>query len=100
MAVTDLGENRLKNIPEPMKMYALQVGTSAMPERGPTEPAGTDKPDKPSVAVLPFTNMSGDAEQVGRDVGVRYDQTDLAGKYLFRVADLRGRCRWGSTIPR
>lgn len=60
LAVTDMGETRLKNIAEPMRVYALGVpaaNASAAAERVPTVP------EKPSIAVLPFTNMSGDAEQ-------------------------------------
>ena len=55
--VTDMGETQLKNIPEPMRVYALNVGAPAKQE----PPAATS--DKPSIAVLPFTNMSGDPEQ-------------------------------------
>lgn len=61
MAVTDLGENRLKNIAEPMRVFALQAGLPAKP--APLADLGSAQQDKPSIAVLPFTNMSGDAEQ-------------------------------------
>jgi TolB-like protein len=56
--VADLGEVRLKNIAEPVRAYSLKVGA-------PTAPA-TEKPaaaEKPSIAALPFQNMSSDAEQ-------------------------------------
>ena len=54
----DLGEQQLKNIAEPMRIYRLQPhGEAAM-----TRPTLT-LPDKPSIAVLPFENMSGDPEQ-------------------------------------
>jgi adenylate cyclase len=71
LSVSDLGETKLKNIIEPMRIYSLQVGVAA--EAKPTmqaeidasekAPARLDLPDKPSIAVLPFTNMSGDPEQ-------------------------------------
>ena len=71
LAVSDLGQKDLKNIAEPVRVYSLQVGLPAQPK--PAVPAGPVKaetpaprlalPDKPSIAVLPFQNMSGDAEQ-------------------------------------
>src|SRR3954447_1745561 len=64
LAITDLGDTKLKNIAEPMRAYALQVGVAATPRpTSPPEPARLALPEKPSIAVLPFTNMSGDAEQ-------------------------------------
>jgi adenylate cyclase len=69
LAISDLGETKLKNIAEPMHVYSLQFGgvgtakaTSAI---GTTPPAipGLSLPDKPSIAALPFQNMSGDPEQ-------------------------------------
>jgi len=68
LAVTDLGATQLKNIAEPIRVYSLQVGLPAQPK--PVEPDAPVKqaprlalPDKPSIAVLPFQNMSGDPEQ-------------------------------------
>ncbi|MFO1123514.1 MAG: adenylate/guanylate cyclase domain-containing protein [Hyphomicrobiales bacterium] len=64
LLVHDLGSTHLKNIAEAIKVYALQVGITApaaesRPRGAPAEePAG-----KPSIAVLPFTNMSDDPEQ-------------------------------------
>src|SRR5580692_3206381 len=68
IAITDLGETKLKNIAEPMRAYSLQVGVDAAPKAvetvAPAKPAaGLALPDKPSIAVLPFQNMSGDPEQ-------------------------------------
>lgn len=63
VAVTDMGENNLKNIAEPVRVFALNVGASAVPEMPPAEDAHVAIPDKPSIAVLPFANMSGDLEQ-------------------------------------
>jgi adenylate cyclase len=57
----DRGEQHLKNIAKPVRAYAVRVGAhSALAER---LSAGPPLPDKPSVAVLPFENMSGDPEQ-------------------------------------
>ena len=55
---SDMGEQRLKNIARPVRVYRLRVDRSA----GQARPA-LALPDKPSIAVLPFQNMSGDPEQ-------------------------------------
>ena len=54
--VSDLGEQHLKNIAQPVRVYGVRL--DGTPER----PALV-LPDKPSIAVLPFQNMSGDPEQ-------------------------------------
>jgi adenylate cyclase len=69
LVVSDLGQTNLKNISEPMRIYSLQVGGAVQAK--PASDAATSEglfarpamPDKPSIAVLPFTNMSGDPEQ-------------------------------------
>ncbi|TPJ13881.1 tetratricopeptide repeat protein [Mesorhizobium sp. B2-7-3] len=64
LSVSDLGSTQLKNIAEPIRVYSLQVGSAdtAIPESATSRPA-TAVPPKLSIAVLPFANMSGDAEQ-------------------------------------
>ena len=54
--VSDMGEQRLKNIAQPVRVYGVRL--NGAPER----PALV-LPDKPSIAVLPFQNISGDPEQ-------------------------------------
>src|SRR6201997_2425050 len=66
MTFVDLGVQQVKNIQEPIRAY--QVGApSETGEAAPARAAETESPpplpDKPSIAVLPFKNMSGDAEQ-------------------------------------
>ena len=57
----DLGEQTLKNITRPLRVY--RVGSS-LEGNQPTSPAAAlPLPDKPSIAVLPFANLSGDPEQ-------------------------------------
>ncbi len=71
LAITDLGPIQLKNIAEPVRAYSLQVYVPAQAKPAPPiEPNVEEKrsvglalPDKPSIAVLPFQNMSGDPEQ-------------------------------------
>lgn len=62
----DLGDRSLKNIDRPIRLYAARSGaTSRSAGAGPSIENATPLalPDKPSIAVLPFQNMSGDAEQ-------------------------------------
>jgi len=57
----DRGEQQLKNIAKPVRAYAVRAeANSALTERLSAAPP---LPDKPSIAVLPFENMSGDPEQ-------------------------------------
>ena len=58
----DLGSQAVKNMAKPVRVYRVRSGTT------PTVPLGSASkapplPDKPSIAVLPFNNMSGDPEQ-------------------------------------
>ena len=67
LAVSDLGPVMLKNIAEPIRVYSLRVGVPHEPKGASpvaaSEPARLTLPDKPSIAVLAFQNMSGDPEQ-------------------------------------
>ena len=56
----DLGEQQVKNISRPVRAFRVQLGTPKAPEETPPALA---LPDKPSLAVLPFQNMTGDPEQ-------------------------------------
>ncbi|HSC64564.1 MAG TPA: adenylate/guanylate cyclase domain-containing protein [Caldimonas sp.] len=68
-AFDDIGEQRVKNIPTPVRAYRvreLAAGTpraGAAPAPAPAAAPRRDRVDKPSIAVLPFDNMSGDPEQ-------------------------------------
>ena len=54
----DLGSRALKNLPEPVQVFRVRANGEAS-----ATPAGPALPDRPSIAVLPFQNMSGDTEQ-------------------------------------
>ena len=56
------GIQTLKNIARPVQVWRWQPGTAESPKPAPT-PTALPLPDKPSIAVLPFQNMSGDPEQ-------------------------------------
>jgi adenylate cyclase len=59
----DLGEQQVKNIARPVRIYRVRdVGAAAKTPSAPAPPP-LPLPDKPSIAVLPFANMSGDPEQ-------------------------------------
>jgi len=68
IACDDMGQQSLKNIADPMRAWrvrltgqtALEVGSGSAV----SQPRALPLPDKPSIAVLPFENMSGDPEQV------------------------------------
>jgi adenylate cyclase len=82
----DAGEQQLKNIARPVRVYQLRPGTAA--------PAGKESsgslalPDKPSIAVLPFQNLSGDEEQEYFADGMVEDITTGLSriKWLFVIA--------------
>jgi adenylate cyclase len=57
----DAGEQTVKNIPRPVRVWHWQTDTVARDSNSISEPPPL--PDKPSIAVLPFDNMSGDPEQ-------------------------------------
>ena len=57
----NLGPQQVKNIAEPIRVYSLQVPALTSVHHHQTQPLPL--PDKPSIAVLPFTSMSGDPEQ-------------------------------------
>ena len=54
----DLGEQNLKNIARPVHVYRAQIEGAAAKSASPLA-----FPDRPSIAVLPFQNLSGDSEQ-------------------------------------
>jgi adenylate cyclase len=96
LAVADLGATQLKNIADPVRVYSLQVGLpgGAKPA-APAEPAAPERastrralPDKPSIAILPFANMSGDIEQEYFADGISEDIITALSKLsqLFVIA--------------
>jgi adenylate cyclase len=64
ITVNDLGDTRLKNIAEPIRVYSLEVGqpTQAKPSQ-PAPAAEKSIPPRLSIVVLPFSNIGGDQEQ-------------------------------------
>jgi TolB-like protein/class 3 adenylate cyclase/Tfp pilus assembly protein PilF len=67
IACDDMGPQPLKNIAEPMQAWRVQIGGQVVATAQPSSPASQAPalalPEKPSIAVLPFQNMSADPEQ-------------------------------------
>jgi TolB-like protein/class 3 adenylate cyclase len=82
----DLGEQQVKNIARPVRVYRVRdAGDAAKSPPVPVLPL----PDKPSIAVLPFANMSGDPEQ-------EY----FAGGMVEEIITALSRIRWLFVIAR
>jgi adenylate cyclase len=84
----DLGEQQVKNIARPVRVYRVRgdaVSTHA-PRKGLTQPLAL--PDKPSIAVLPFSNMSSDREQEFFADGIAEEVITALSRYpsLFVIA--------------
>src|SRR6266436_1372121 len=88
-AFDDLGERSLKNIDRPVRIYAARPPLSSAPAKSPAAARKSlPLPDKPSIAVLPFTNMSGDPEQEYFADGMVEDITTALSRirWLFVIA--------------
>ena len=63
LAFDDLGERSLKNIDRPVRLYAVRSTSFSTEATAAVGEKPLPLPDRPSIAVLPFQNMSGDPEQ-------------------------------------
>jgi class 3 adenylate cyclase len=93
IAFEDLGKHQLKNIERPVRVYRAKLNGAPARLR-----AALALPDKPSIVVLPFQNMSGDPEQVGSNAPLKNPEltkpatdvpTSVAGPNfsIFRLSD-------------
>jgi adenylate cyclase len=80
LEVSDMGKQELKNIAEPVQIYQVQLEGLAR--------TALALPDKPSIAVLPFTNVSGDADQDYFADGISEDIITTLSRFrhLFVIA--------------
>jgi len=83
----DMGEQQLKNIAGPVRVYRVRDVATAKAQSAPELPA-LPLPDKPSIAVLPFANMSADPEQGFFADGITEDIITALSRYpsLFVIA--------------
>jgi adenylate cyclase len=88
----DLGEQQVKNIARPVRVYRVSDirGGHQIPSAPalPTLPL----PDKPSVAVLPFTNMSSEPEQEFFSDGIAEDIITALSRYPSLFVNARNSC--------
>ena len=87
----DIGEQRLKNIARPMRVFVARIGGEAAKAPASETPV-LPLPDKPSLAVLPFQNMSADAEQ-------EYFVDGMVEEITTAIARLRGSSSSPATPP-
>ena len=75
IAFEDLGDQQVKNIKRPIRAYGVHIdqGKVGMVSAGASTAATLALPEKPSIAVLAFTNMSGDPEQEYFSDGIAED---------------------------
>ena len=88
-AFEDMGEQQVKNIARPVRVYRVRDRAVPIGQPLPGSPQPLPLPDKPSIAVLPFANLSGDPEQeYFADGMVDEIITALSRiKWLFVIAD-------------
>jgi TolB-like protein/Flp pilus assembly protein TadD len=82
LALDDLGPREIKNMARPIQVFRIAPGDSPAPE------ASETRTSKPSIAILPFTNMSGDPEQQYFSDGITEDIITELARYrsLFVIA--------------
>ena len=85
----DDGEHNLKNISRPVRVYHWSDAAAGRPADTTKTRVGLPLPDKPSIAVLPFDNLSGDQGQQYFSDGVTSDIITGLGKFrdLFVITD-------------
>ena len=88
LSFEDMGEQELKNIARPVRVYLVRDPAVPAEEAVPGAAQPLPLPDKPSIAVLAFQNMSGDPEQEYFADGIAEDIITTLSRYpsLFVIA--------------
>ncbi len=95
----DLGEKTVKNITRPVRVYAVRASREE-PDRTGGEANALPLPSRPSIAVLPFDNMSGDPEQEYFTDGLTDDIiTTLSYQRIFPVIAHNSTFAYKGTSP-
>jgi TolB-like protein len=98
-AYDDLGEQRFHNIPEPVRAFRVRPANAA--GASPPSTHRTPLPDKPSIAVLPLNNMSGDPDQEYFSDGMTEDIiTELSRFNEFSVIARNSSFRYKGLSPK
>ena len=88
IAFEDLGEREVKNVADPIRVYRVVADKRGTDGTVSSSPTAKSPAEKPSIAVLPFTNMSGDTEQEYFSDGITEDIITELSRFrsLFVVA--------------
>lgn len=78
----DLSEYNVKNISKPVHVYKISMASDS---NRPAKPETLELPDKPSIAVLPFVNMSADSQQEYFRDGITEKIIRVISMYVFSV---------------
>jgi len=87
-AFEDLGEQQVRNIARPVRVFRVGAHVAPIEQPLPASPSPLPLPDTPSIAVMAFTNMSGDPEQEFFADGIAEDIITALSRYpsLFVIA--------------
>jgi TolB-like protein len=88
LAFEDLGEREIKNIAKPIRVFQIRGG----PAPSANATAGVASSSRPSIAILPFTNMSGDPEQQYFSDGITEDIITELSRYRSLLVIARNAC--------
>jgi TolB-like protein len=88
LAFEDLGEREIKNIARPIRVFQIRGGPAPSADVA----AGIASSSKPSIAILPFINMSGDPEQQYFSDGITEDIITELSRYRSLLVIARNSC--------